>query len=69
VKTKKWEGTDTVVDSGTYVKYTMVGRVDNPYVWRGWQSENQGGQTKKIFPELCSDFYQTYVCPPSATLA
>jgi len=42
---------------------TMVGKVGNRYVWQGGQTENQGGQTK-IFSVLCSEFYQTNVCPP-----
>ena len=31
----------------------------NRYVWQGGQTENQGGQTEKIFSALCAEF-----CPP-----
>ena len=36
-----------------------MGRVGNRYVWQGGQTENQGGQTKKIFSALRAEF-----CPP-----
>jgi len=58
VKTKKWEGTDTVVVSGTFVKLNYLcilylcryqcATVGNRYLWQGEQTEKKFGTLHRI---------------------